>query len=110
MLRLVSIMLSFNVTDEHLMLFARLKAGTSSNMRLESIVVHLQGSAHRVRSVCRVWERRCVIALQATIHFPLPLECPLYGYFWVCFAVEVRETFFGGRHQISRERFSNPTV
>ena len=56
MLRLVSIMLFFNVTDEHLMLFARLKAGTS-NMRLESIVMHLQGSAHRVRSVCRVWER-----------------------------------------------------
>ena len=65
-------------------------------MRLESIVMHLQGSAHRVRSVCRVWERRCVIALQATSHFPLPLELPLYGYFWVCFAVEVRETFFGG--------------
>ena len=102
MLRLVSIMLFFNVTDEHLMLFARLKAGTS-NMRLESIVVHLQGSAHRVRSVCRVWERRCVIALQATSHLPLPLELPLYRYFWVCFAVEVRETFLGGRHQISRE-------
>ena len=110
MLRLVSIMLFCNVTEEHFMPFARLNARTSSNMRLESIVMYLQGSAHRVRSVCRVWERRCVIALQATSHLSLPLELPLYGYFWVCFAVEVRETFLGGRHQISRERFSNPTV
>ena len=68
MLRLVSIMLFFNVTDEHLMLFARLKAGTSSNMRLESIVMHLQGSAHRVRSVCRVLGaslRHCVAGYQS---------------------------------------------
>ena len=89
MLRYVSIMLFFNVTDEHLMLFARLKARTSSNMRLESIVMYLQGSAHRVRSVCRVWERRCVIALQATSHLPLPLELPLYGYFWVLSLIHI---------------------
>ena len=109
MLRLVSITLFFNVTDEHLMLFARLKAGTSSNMPLESILMYPQGSAHRARSVCHVWEF-CVIALQATSHLPLPFELPMYGYFCVCFAVEVRETCFWGRHQISRERFSNPTV
>ena len=107
MLRLVSIMLFCNVTEEHFMPFARLKAGTSSNMPLEGIVMYLQGRAHRVRNV---WECRCVIVLQATNHLPLPLELPLYGYFWVCFAVEVRETCFWGRHQISRERFSNPTV
>ena len=61
-------MLFFNVTDEHLMLFARLKAKTSSNMRLESIVMHLQGSAHRVRSVCRVLGaslRHCVAGYQS---------------------------------------------
>ena len=110
MLRLVSIMLFCLVTEEHFMPFARLKAGTSSNMPLESIVMYLQGRAHRVRSVCRVWECRCVIVLQATNHLPLPLELPLYGYFWVCFAIEVRQTCFWGRHLISRERFSNPTV
>ena len=76
-----SIMLFCLVTEEHSMPFARLKAGTSSNMPLESIVMYLQGRAHRVRSVCRVWECRCVIVLQATNHLPLPLELPLYGYF-----------------------------
>ena len=60
----------------------------------ESIVTYPQGSARRVRSVRRVLECRCVISLQATSHLPLPLELLMYGYFCVCFAVEVRETCF----------------
>ena len=65
MLRLVSIMLFFNVTDEHLMLFARLKAGTSSNMRLESIVMHVQGPL----------QFACIVISSACCHVPSPFLC-----------------------------------
>ena len=75
--------------------FARLNARTSSNMRLESIVMYLQGSAHRVRSVCRVWERRCVIALQATSHLSLPLELPVWVFLGV-FRCRGSGDIFGG--------------
>ena len=49
-----------------------------------------------MRSERRDLDCRCTIALQATSHLPLTLELLLYGYFSVCFAVEVRETRFWG--------------
>ena len=49
-----------------------------------------------MRSERRVLDCGCVIALQATSHLPLTLELLLYGYFCVCFAVEVQETCFWG--------------
>lgn len=80
-------------------------------MRLaESIEMNLQCSARRVRSVRRALDCRCIIALQSTGHLPLTLELLLYGYFCVCFAVEVRETCFWGDIKTVDNGFSNPTI
>ena len=49
-----------------------------------------------MRSERRVLDCSSTIALQATSHLPLTLELLLYGYFCVCFAVEVREICFWG--------------
>ena len=61
----------------------------------DSIVMYLRGSA-AVCGVNVVSRIVVVIALQATSHLPLTLELLLYGYFRVCFAVEVRGACFWG--------------
>ena len=81
---------------EYFTYFAHLKPRTLSSTPRNQHCNVSSGQCRRVRSERRVLHCGCVIALQATSHLPLTLELLLYGYFCVCFAVEVQKTCFWG--------------